>query len=80
MISCDKATYYSDISQYKKLSITEKVKFKSHLMSCKPCSDYHIQNKIISETIKKVSFANANDSGLSKDKKAQMQDEIKKNI
>ena len=80
MISCDKATFYSDISQYKKLSVAEQVKFRSHLVSCKPCSDYHKQNKILSETIKKVSIDNANEIALSEGKKVEFKNEIEKNI
>lgn len=80
MISCDEATYYSDISQYKKLSLKEKLSFKTHLMACKPCSDYHRQNEILSEKIKKVSFDNSSDKGLSEDKKNTIKEEIKKNF
>lgn len=80
MISCDKATYYSDISQYQKLRFGEGVKFKAHLLSCKPCSDYHKQNKILSEKIKKVSLDKFSDSSLSDEKKTEIKKEIKKNI
>ena len=80
MISCDKATFYSDISQYKKLSLAEQVKFKTHLVSCKPCSDYHKQNEILSERIKKVSIDNSNGIELSKAKKVEFKNDIEKNI
>jgi len=80
MISCDKATYYSDISQYQKLRFGEEIKFKAHLVSCKPCSDYHKQNKILSEKIKKVSVNDFSDSRLSEEKKEDIKNEIKKNI
>jgi len=80
MISCDKATYYSDISQYKKLSLVGQIKFITHLVSCKPCSDYHKQNKILSEKIKKVSTSNTTEIRLSEDKKVEIKNEIEKNI
>ncbi len=80
MISCDKATYYSDISQYKKLSLAEKVKFRTHLVSCKPCSDYHKQNEILTAKIKKVSVDKFNDIRLPEEKKVEIKKEIKKNI
>ena len=80
MISCDKATYFSDVSQYKKLHINENLKFKAHLMACKPCSDYHEQNKMLSEKLKKVSALNSSDNSLSEDKKQEIKNKIKKNI
>jgi|LGVD01.1.fsa_nt_gb hypothetical protein len=80
MISCDKATYYSDMSQYKKLNFSEKIKFETHLLSCKPCSDYHKQNKIITEKIKSFSLEHSLVDRLSADKKRRMKREIEKNI
>ena len=80
MISCDKATYYSDMGQYKKLSFSEGIKFKAHLMTCKPCRDYNKQNIILSEKIKKISSLNTSETSLSEEKKGIIDDEIKKNI
>lgn len=80
MISCDEATYYSNISQYKKLNLKERFSFKAHLLSCKPCGDYHKQNKILSEKIKKVSIDDFSNSKLSEEKKQDIRKEIKEHI
>lgn len=80
MISCDEATYYSNISQYKNLSLKDKFRFKAHLLVCKPCGDYHKQNEMLSDKIKKVPIENFSNSKLSEEKKEVIREDIKKNV
>lgn len=81
MISCDQATFLSDKSQYEGLKVKDKINLHAHLMSCKPCSEYHKQNKIITDRIKKVkkfSLEHSRIDKLSEAKKLQLKREIEK--
>ena len=79
MIDCNKSVYFSTKSQYEKLSIIEKIKFKSHLMACKPCNDFNNQNKIITDKINSL-VQNEQQTKMREQKKVEIKEEINNNM
>ena len=47
MLSCEEATLLMTRKQLKKLSIFKSIQLKMHLISCKLCRRFEIQNEII---------------------------------
>lgn len=52
-LPCSEANHVCDKSQYKESSFWEKVKLNIHLLYCKACREYSIQNSKLSSIITK---------------------------
>ena len=54
-ISCDEATTICDKNQYKSASFGEKLRLTLHLLKCKVCKCYSIQNDIMTKVYEEYS-------------------------
>lgn len=54
-ISCDEATTICDKNQYKNASFGEKLRLTLHLLKCKDCKCYSIQNDVMTQVYKEYS-------------------------
>lgn len=54
MLSCHQATLLMTKNEYQKLSLTENMQLKMHLMGCKFCRAFDKQNKILTDKINKI--------------------------
>ncbi len=52
-MKCEEAGHVCDKSQYKEASFWEKVKLNIHLIYCKACREYTINNTKLSKVFKK---------------------------
>lgn len=81
MITCDEATYISDKNQYGEASLSERIKLKIHLLLCKHCHVYSIQNNYITKLLgKHLDKANSTlplNENDKKDLEKKLRDQIK---
>ena len=54
MLKCDEANHVCDKAQYKNASLYEKIKLHIHLVFCRACRKYTINNIKLTKTIKKA--------------------------
>ena len=52
IIPCDEAKLNCDKTQYKEATLWEKIKLNIHLIYCRFCRDYSINNTKLTQTIK----------------------------
>lgn len=50
-LSCWRATYFSSIKTFKKLSLPHRVQLWLHLNMCKDCHEFDQQSKLIDDSI-----------------------------
>ena len=51
MLTCKKATFYSSIKRFQKLSFVHRIQLKMHLMMCKDCHEFDHQSQIIDQSM-----------------------------
>lgn len=51
MLSCEQATFFSSVKNYRKLNLLNRIQLKLHLMVCKNCFEFDRQSQIIDDFI-----------------------------
>ena len=77
MASCEDASFLIDKSAYTKLSCSEKMSMKLHLLSCKFCRAYQKDSLIITKNIPNILDINKTDLRLSDEQKTRLKDSLK---
>ena len=77
MLSCEEASLLMTQKQFKKLSIKKWLQLKMHLLSCKLCRRFDVQNDIIHNEWNSFTLENAH---LSNKKKKVIKSEIKSQL
>lgn len=78
-VSCDEATTICDKSQYNEATLLEKIKLNWHLLMCRVCSKYVIQNRTMTGLFKmKASDCKNHKHCLSSDDKDLLKEKLKK--
>ena len=80
MISCDEATALSDKSQYEKLSWSEKLKLDLHLLLCKHCRTYAMQNNYVTKLLGKYLDSSCKKEHLEETEKKELEKKLKLQI
>ncbi len=80
MISCDEATAISDKKQYGEASFTERIKLNFHLMLCKHCRAYSMQNNYISKILAKYLHDSCKTDHLADIEKQELEEKLKVHI
>jgi len=62
MISCDEAAVICNKSQYKEASLSEKLKFKLHILFCRTCAVFSKKNKQLTSLMDKAKLYVMSDS------------------
>ena len=75
MIFCEKAQRICDKSQYKEATLLEIIALRWHLLFCKLCSKYSVNNNTLSKLCNK-----ANLHSLSEHQKECIKKEVSKNL
>lgn len=69
MLSCERATFYVDKSQYEPLSCIEKFSLNMHLATCKFCRLYKVESNFITTQIKSINFITTTTKNLTQEEK-----------
>ena len=82
MLDCNKATFLITKKEYQRLSCTERVKLKAHLMACKYCRLFAEQTKFISNELLSFKQIDINKLTLtlSAEQKSNIQNTIDKQV
>ncbi len=80
MISCDEATAISDKKQYGEATRMERVKLNFHLMLCKHCRAYSMQNNYISRLLSKYLHDSCETDHLVDKEKQELEEKLKIHI
>lgn len=72
MLTCKKATFFSSIRNFKKLSAIQRFQLMLHLLVCPQCKEFDEQSDSIDKTIEKLysSDNNHTEINLSEEKKS----------
>ena len=77
MLTCEDATYLMSIKSFRKLNLSEALKFRLHLLACIYCRRFNRQNNIIDQGIKDLLHPEHEHlHRLSKEKKEKLQKTI----
>ncbi len=77
MISCEQATFLVDKEQYTALSSKDKINLNIHLKTCKLCSLYKVESKIINDKLTQVFTYNEEEVKLTDAQKVKMIERLK---
>ena len=78
-IECKEANEICNKAQYNEATSLEKLKLSLHLLTCKVCSLYTKQNKILTKVCKeKSNECNLHQFQLEQEEKQRLKDELKK--
>jgi predicted AAA+ superfamily ATPase len=80
MISCDEATKLSDKDQYEKLSLSDRFKLNLHLMMCKHCNAYAMQNNYMTKLLGKYLDKSCEHDHLADREKKELEEKLKVRI
>ena len=74
MLTCQKATFFSSIRNFKKLTFIDRFRLSLHFMACPFCREFDRQSKIIDKGIDKLykPLLNGSTEHLSEIKKAEI--------
>ena len=79
MISCDDATLISDKKQYKSATSWELLKMSIHVLMCKNCKVYTVQNDLLTQAMEQEPLSVKQvDVALTAEEKEQMKKTIEK--
>ncbi len=80
MITCDEATSICDKNQYGEASLSEKFKLNIHLLLCKHCRTYSMQNNYITKLLGKQLDHSHNSTHLNERDKKDLENKLKDQI
>jgi len=80
MITCDEATAICDKNQYGEASLLEKFKLNIHLLLCKHCRSYSMQNNFITKLLGKHLDHNHSSDHLNENDKKELENKLKDQI
>lgn len=80
MITCDEATSICDKNQYGEASLLEKIKLNIHLLMCKHCRAYSLQNNYITKLLGKYLDHNYSSDHLNEIDKKELEIKLKDKI
>lgn len=81
MLTCKKATFYSSIKNYEKLSRRHRIQLNAHLMMCAHCRRFSRQSDLIDKNISRFSLnGRQTEENLSEEKKSEIKNTINQNL
>ncbi len=80
MLTCSKATQLISVKAYRKLSVSEKVRLRLHLLTCSACKAFNLQSTFIDKALEKLGAHAAHHHHLPEERKASIQNHITKNL
>ncbi|MFW6310456.1 MAG: zf-HC2 domain-containing protein [Prolixibacteraceae bacterium] len=77
MLTCRKATFYSSVKNYKKLSRREHIQLNAHLMMCPHCRRFNKQSELIDKNISRFLInGRQSEEQLSEEKKSEIKNTV----
>jgi len=81
MLTCKKATFYSSIKNYEKLSRRHRIQLNAHLMMCPHCRRFSTHSELIDKNISRFSLnGRQTEENLSEEKKSEIKNTINQNL
>jgi len=82
ILTCNKATYYSSIKNFKRLGLISRIQLKFHLLICTACHEFNQQSQIIDESMVDL-FKNSklqSEENLTEEKKSEIKSVVNQHI
>lgn len=81
MLTCRKATFYSSVKNYRKLSRRQHIQLNAHLMMCPHCRRFNKQSELIDKNISRFLLnGRQSEEHLSEEKKAEIKNAVNHNL
>lgn len=69
MLNCIKATELLSLKSYRKLTLSEKMQLKLHMMTCSACRKFKTQSEVIDKAINKIASMDIGNGTLPQERK-----------